>query len=59
MEIVEVRLCERLIGEEELHNIFRKEDFEELADAHEMFARKFDEKVDKEIVDMIFERYGA
>lgn len=39
--------------------IFRKEDFGELDDAQEMFARKFDENEDKEIIDMIVERYGS
>ena len=39
--------------------IFRKEDFAELDEAQEMFARKFDENVDKEIIDMIVERYGS
>ena len=38
---------------------FRKEDFGELDGAQEMFARKFDENVDKFIIDMIVERYGA
>jgi hypothetical protein len=34
--------------------IFRKRDYEELINSDKLFARKFDENIDKEIVDMIY-----
>lgn len=35
--------------------VWRKEDFQELIDAPHLFARKFDETIDSDIVDMVFE----
>lgn len=34
--------------------IFRKEDFDEIVNSDKLFARKFDENVDREIIDKIF-----
>ena len=36
--------------------VWRKEDFEELIDSDCMFARKFDEKIDLEIIDLLYKR---
>ena len=36
--------------------VFRKEDFNDLINSEALFARKFDLNVDREIVDMIFEK---
>lgn len=34
--------------------VFRKDDYNELMSAKHMFARKFDENIDTEIIDMIY-----
>lgn len=38
--------------------VFRREDYKELMESSCMFARKFDEHVDKEIIEMIYESVG-
>ena len=35
--------------------IFRNDDFDELISSNCMFARKFDEKIDNEIIEKIFD----
>lgn len=37
--------------------VWRKEDFEELIDSDCMFARKFDEKIDTEIIDFCMKEF--
>jgi hypothetical protein len=63
----------RLIGIANIHNYMRYidwesgpeyprtlriADFEKIAQTHNLFARKFDETVDKQVIDKIYEKIG-
>ena len=38
---------------------WEKKDYQELINSEELFARKFDESIDKEIIDLIYEHING